>query len=154
MNKKQQAFLDAYIANGFNQREACRTAGYSTQSGYWLVHRPEIARRVREEYEKLGITKDEVMRSIARLLRSNIADAIELTQDKDGNEIAIVDIKKAVESGLIADVTELKMKRGGLVEMKMADKVRVLNLAMKALGMGEGEVSEAEDEWWSAGDNG
>lgn len=151
LSQKQQAFLDAYLIT-WNEREAARRAGYSAKSAYWLRRHPEISRRIREELEKVSITKEEVLKALARLLRSDIGDAIALTKDENGKDVPTVDIARAVESGLITDVQELKMKRGGLVEMKMPDKIRVLTLLARVLGMVEGEASEAEEEWWKAGE--
>lgn len=152
LSDQQQAFVDAYLTC-FNWRDAARMADYSINSVKYLKQHPGIRAAIREELDNRGLTRDEVLDTLARWFRSDMREAVKVDVDENGKPVAAVDLHAAYASGLIRDATALKQKKGGLVEISMPDKVRVAALVMKAHGIGEGEADAAETEWWKAMDD-
>lgn len=60
-------FLEAYATNGFDRASAEKTAGLRPQSGYKVLGRPEIQRRV-IEYQMARLTNDALPAAVNVLL--------------------------------------------------------------------------------------
>lgn len=71
LNDRQRAFVDAYLANGFNATQAAIAAGYSPQSartrGYDLVRNPDIRAHIDAHLEACGASRDKVLQELTDL---------------------------------------------------------------------------------------
>lgn len=146
LSAKQQAFIDEYLID-LNASAAARRAGYSPntafRSGQENMQNPairdEIDRRLEERSDRVQIDADRVMLELARL---GLHDARRLfTESGRLKNIHDLDDDTAAAIQSIEVVTrELPRKKGEEVEVeyvhkvKMADKIRPLELIGKHLG--------------------
>ena len=70
LTNKQRAFVEAYLANGFNATQAAITAGYSVDSarviGAQNLAKVNIASHVRARISELAMSADEVLLQFER----------------------------------------------------------------------------------------
>lgn len=86
---KQDAFVKAYIVNGFNATQAAITAGYSKKTagsvGNENLQKPEIAKAIdehRKNLEKAHIwNKEKKLELLQKIATNGVRDVV----DKDGN---------------------------------------------------------------------
>lgn len=77
LNKRQKAFCDEYIANGFNATQAAIAAGYSKKTagniGFENLEKPEIKKYIAERTKKAEQDRiargDEVLELLTSILR-------------------------------------------------------------------------------------
>ena len=93
LTPKQQAFVEAYLANGFNAADAARQLKYANpdRQGYRLLRNVEIAAAVKQELAARAMPADEVLARLAEHARGTMADI----HDDDGK----IDLKRARERG-------------------------------------------------------
>jgi phage terminase small subunit len=95
LTAKQQAFIEAYLACGFNAAEAARQAGYSgktaRQQGQRLLTNVDIAAAVRQGLAERAMPADEVLARLAEQARGTMLDFL----DESGD----IDLKQARERG-------------------------------------------------------
>lgn len=144
LNKKQEMFVDNYLLT-WNQRAAARHAGYPESAATRVYNTPSVQEEMVRRLNERRITKDEVLDRLARMVRSSLGELISV----DGDEWKI-DIPAAIRSGAIDNVSELKQKKGGLIEIKKVDNLKSLILAAKLLGLEGGELSQDESDWYES----
>lgn len=145
MTGKQERFCDEYMID-LNAKQAAIRAGYSPktaeQIGNQLLHKTsvltEIRKRRAEQSKRTGITADRVLLELARIGFVNAADVID---DEDAT------IKSSASRDDTACVQSVKVKtmstdKGDMVEreVKLADKIKALDLLGKHLGMWDDKV--------------
>lgn len=145
LSKEEKTFLEHYFTH-LSARKAAKAAGFHPSHGYRLLRQPHIKKVVEEVFEAEDLTVNELRVRLARLVRTSLGDVI--TVHEDGSWT--VDIPKAIETGAIDAITEIKTKKGGLVEVKQVDRLRALFKAMQLLGMTENAEGDEERDWWSA----
>jgi len=75
---KQEAFVIAYLKNGFNATEAARTAGYKGNEntlaviGYQNLRKHKILERIEAYFEEKGMAANEVLFRLSEQARSDI----------------------------------------------------------------------------------
>ena len=160
LNARQQRFCDEYLID-LNATQAAIRAGYTEK--YANTNAPKllqnttiqayIEKRKQDRIERTEITQDMVLRELANIAFSNVADYAgivekELTEEREGTEYPVYDYDgkpvtyRTVEPVLTADLTEnqkralavIKKGRDGF-EIKTYDKIRALELLGKHLGM-------------------
>ena len=120
LNNKQRAFVDTYLANGFNATREATKVGYSPKTAYSIgsenLRKPEIKAAISERMAEAAMDANEVMGRLAAIARSDIGDmftTLELdvagaTLDDEETEetpqhakrrITVLDIEKAVKNG-------------------------------------------------------
>lgn len=137
MTGKQKRFIEEYLLD-LNATQAAIRAGYSPDTagaiGNENLKKPEIRARIDREMAKrsrrTGINQDRVIRELARLAFVNPADVIN-TEDATLKEDATEDDTAAVLSVKVKTFGEDGVER----EIKMADKLKALELLGKHLGM-------------------
>lgn len=74
LTNKQQAFLEAYLACGFNASEAARRAGYAKpgQQGHRLLKNVEIDAAIRQALADRAMPADEVLALLSEHARGSI----------------------------------------------------------------------------------
>lgn len=140
LNVKQQAFVDEYLID-LNATQAAIRAGYSPrtakeQGARLLSHvnvRAHIDAALAKRSKRTGINQDRVIRELARIALVNPPDIIDAM---DGT------IKAGATRDDTAAILSVKVKRiptqdGEIVEreVKMADKIKALELLGKHMGM-------------------
>ena len=139
LTPRQQRFVEEYLVD-LNQSAAAIRAGYSTQNADSIASRmmanPDIRARVdialAERSRRTGVNADIVVQELARIARVNVLDVLdpETGEIKDG----ALDDAAAVAS---VRIKTTPTKNGNIVEreVRLADKVRALELLGKHLGM-------------------
>lgn len=83
LTPKQEAFVAEYVRNGGNAKQAAIKAypeqneNSAAQQGWQNLQKLELARAIRQEFAKQGITLDKAIRPIVKGLEA---------KDKDGND--------------------------------------------------------------------
>lgn len=137
MTGKQKRFIEEYLID-LNATQAAIRAGYSPDTagaiGNENLKKPEIRARIDQEMAKrsrrTGINQDRVVRELARIAFVNPADVIN-AEDATLKEDATEDDTAAVLSVKVKTFGEDGVER----EIKMADKLKALELLGKHLGM-------------------
>lgn len=149
LTKKNEVFCEEYLID-LNATQAAIRAGYSVESagsiGSELLKKPEIRARIDKEMaersKRTGINADRVLRELARVAFLNPKDVInlntaEVKEDASEDDLAViagvkvkyVPHKDFDENG--DPVIEQAIER----EVRMADKLKALELCGKHLGM-------------------
>lgn len=149
LTKKNEVFCKEYLID-LNATQAAIRAGYSVESagsiGSELLKKPEIRARIDKEMaersKRTGINADRVLRELARVAFLNPKDVIDLNtaevkEDASEDDLAViagvkvkyVPHKDFDENG--DPVIEQAIER----EVRMADKLKALELCGKHLGM-------------------
>lgn len=86
LTTKQRAFVEAYLACGFNATEAAKRAGYSEKTAYSIgwenLRKPEIGAAIRQALAERAMPADEVLARLAEHARGSIGAF--LSTDDDG----------------------------------------------------------------------
>lgn len=83
---KQQAFINAYLSNGFNATDAARQAGYEGNDitlaavGYENLRKPQIATVINERVNEAAMSANEVLARLSQIARGEVTDFL----DEDG----------------------------------------------------------------------
>lgn len=137
MTAKQKLFIEEYLID-LNATQAAIRAGYSPdsarQSGADNMKNPYISARIEqamaERSRRTGISQERVIRELARLAFVNPTDVINM-KDATLKESSNTDDTAAIQSVKVKSFGEDGIER----EIKMADKLRALELLGKHLGM-------------------
>ena len=140
LTAKQARFVEEYLID-LNATQAAIRAGYSPKTaaeiGYENLNKPHIRARVDKELaersKRTGINQDRVIRELARLAFVNPIDVIN-TNNATINPNATEDDTAAI---LSVKVKTMSTDNGDMVEreVRMADKLKALDLLGKHLGM-------------------
>lgn len=137
LTKKQKQFVDEYLID-LNATQAAIRAGYSpdtaneqgSQNLAKLSIRTQIDKAMAARSRRTGINQDRVIRELARIAFVNVADVIN-SKDATLREDASEDDTAAIQSVKVKTFGEDGVER----EIKMADKLKALELLGKHLGM-------------------
>lgn len=149
ITKKNEVFCEEYLID-LNATQAAIRAGYSPNTagsiGFELLKKPEIRARIdqamAERSKRTGINADRVLRELGRIAFLNPKDVIDLNtaevldtaNEDDLAVIAGVKVKYVPHKDFDEDgepVIEQAIER----EVKMADKLKALELCGRHLGM-------------------
>jgi phage terminase small subunit len=106
---KQQAFINAYLSNGFNATEAAREAGYEGNdnvlgvTGHENLRNPKIASIVQERLNEAAMSANEVLARLSNIARGEVTDFL----DEDG-KFDLKTARKLQRAGLLK---KIKSKR-------------------------------------------
>lgn len=143
LTKKQKLFVEEYLID-LNATQAAIRAGYSPNNadkiGSELLGKTRVLNEIKtamaERSRRTGISQDRVIRELARIAFVNAADVIN-TKDATIKADANVDDTAAIQSVKVKSFGEDGIER----EIKMADKLRALELLGKHLGMYQNNLS-------------
>ncbi len=145
LNEKQQRFVDEYLID-LNATQAAIRAGYSAKTadvqGSRMLSNVKvqqaISEKMAERSKRTGINQDRIVQELAKIALVNISDVV----DTDTGEI----LPNASPDDL-ACIESIKFKQsdnqyGGSLEreVKVASKVKALELLGKHLGMWNDKV--------------
>lgn len=140
LTPKQQRFVEEYLVD-LNATQAAIRAGYSPQTarviGAENLSKPAIKKAIEvamaERSRRTGITADRVLRELARIAFVNPTDVIDMDA---------ATLKPGASEDDTAAIASVKVKRfptaegeGVEREIRLADKLRALELLGKHLGM-------------------
>lgn len=148
---KQERFVAEYLID-LNASQAALRAGYSTrtagQQAHELLKKPEIASAIQrakvKRAKRVEITQDRVLRELAAVAFSNVADVIEVS---DAGEVSVRNLAKLPQrtQRAIESIKQVKSERlapdGGeplqtvRLEIKMHGKNPALQRLCEHLGM-------------------
>lgn len=142
MTKKQKLFCEEYLVD-LNATQAAIRAGYSSATakdiGCENLAKPNIRahidRAMAERSKRTGVNADRVVRELAKIAFVNAADVIN-AKDATLRDDASEDDTAAIQSVKVKTFGEDGLER----EIKMADKLKALELLGKHLGMFKDKV--------------
>lgn len=145
MTQKQKRFIEEYLID-LNATQAAIRAGYSPVSaadiGSENLRKPDIRahidKKMAERSRRTGVNADRVVMELAKLAFVNAADVIN-TEDATLREDALVEDTAAIQSVKVK-VIPTQNGEGIEREIKMADKIKALELLGKHLGMFKDKV--------------
>lgn len=143
LTKKQKRFVEEYLID-LNATQAAIRAGYSPETakaiGCENLTKPNIKeyidKAIAERSKRTGINQDRVIRELARIAFVNAANVID-TKDATIKEGTSDDDTAAIQSVKVKSFGEDGVER----EIKLADKIKALELLGKHLGMFQNNLS-------------
>ena len=147
MTPKMQKFVDEYLVD-LNATQAAIRAGYSKKTAYSIgvsnLKKPEIQaalqKKQKKAAEKLEISRDRVLKELASI---GFAKATDYLTIQDGR-VLIKDTAE-VSPEKLAALASIKEGMCG-IEVKLADKVRALEMLSKYLGLFDGTNPEGDTQ--------
>ena len=146
LRTRYKAFADAYLSNGGNAYRAALAAGYSESfargRSYELLDREEIQEyltRRRQQMAKRAVSPERVLLELAAI---GFADITDLAKVEAGR--VVISNTDDVPGDTRKAIASIKEGKYGL-EIKMADKVRALELMGKNLGLFDKDGQEAPE---------
>lgn len=142
MTKKQKRFIEEYLID-LNATQAAIRAGYSPDTAYSIgnenMKKPEIKTRIdkamAERSKRTGVNADRVVMELAKIAFVNAGDVID-AETATVKPDAARDDTAAIQSVKVKTFGEDGLER----EVKMADKLKALELLGKHLGMFKDKV--------------
>lgn len=142
MTKKQKRFIEEYLID-LNATQAAIRAGYSSDTAYSIgnenLKKPEIKTRIdkamAERSKRTGVNADRVVMELAKIAFVNANDVID-PKTATIKEDALPEDTAAIQSVKVKTFGEDGLER----EIKMADKLRALELLGRHLGMFKDKV--------------
>ena len=137
MSKKQDRFVDEYLID-LNATQAAIRAGYSPNTAQQIgsenlskpVIRAKIDKAMAERSKRTGVNADRVVMELAKIAFVNAMDVID-QETATVKDDASSDDTAAIQSVKVKTFGEDGLER----EIKMADKLKALELLGKHLGM-------------------
>nr|DAQ58277.1 MAG TPA: Terminase small subunit [Caudoviricetes sp.] len=156
ITEKQKKFVEEYLID-LNATQAAIRAGYSVKNagkiGHELLEKTrisnEITKKIAERSRRTGINADRVLIELAKIAFVNADDVIE-SKDATLKENASRDDLAAIQSIKVKTFGEDGVER----EIKLADKIKALDMLGRHLGMWNDklQVSGMEEEQKKLGD--
>ena len=142
MTKKQRRFTEEYLID-LNATQAAIRAGYSPDTAYSIgqenLKKPEIKTRIAkamaERSRRTGVNADRVVTELAKIAFVNANDVIDVDTATIKPDAAPEDTA-AIQSVKVKTFGEDGLER----EIKMADKLKALELLGKHMGMFKDKV--------------
>ena len=142
MTKKQKRFVEEYLID-LNATQAAIRAGYSPDTAYSIgnenMKKPEIKAKIdkamAERSRRTGVNADRVVMELAKIAFVNAGDVID-AETATVKPDAARDDTAAIQSVKVKTFGEDGLER----EIKMADKLKALELLGKHLGMFKDKV--------------
>ena len=142
MTKKQKRFIEEYLID-LNATQAAIRAGYSPDTAYSIgnenLKKPEIKAHIdkamAERSKRTGVNADRVVMELAKIAFVNADDVIDF-KTASVKEGARPEDMAAIQSVKVKTFGEDGLER----EIKMADKIKTLELLGRHLGMFKDKV--------------
>lgn len=142
MTKKQKRFIEEYLID-LNATQAAIRAGYSPDTAYSIgnenLKKPEIkshiGKAMAERSKRTGVNADRVVMELAKIAFVNADDVIDF-KTATVKEGALPEDLAAIQSVKVKTFGEDGLER----EIKMADKIKTLELLGRHLGMFKDKV--------------
>ncbi len=137
LTKKQKLFIEEYLID-LNATQAAIRAGYSSETAQQMgsenlskpVIRAHIDKAMAERSRRTGVSADRVVQELAKIAFINATDVID-PKTATVKEDALPEDTAAIQSVKVKTFGEDGLER----EIKMADKIKALELLGKHMGM-------------------
>ena len=84
---REQMFVNEYLKNGGNAKQAAIAAGYGSaraeQSAYQVLHRLQVQQHIRDRVSESVVSADEIIGTLASFMRGNITQFLDDNGDFD-----------------------------------------------------------------------
>lgn len=145
MTKKQKRFIEEYLID-LNATQAAIRAGYSPETAKSIGNenltkpdiRAHIDKAMAERSKRTGVNADRVLMELAKIAFVNAANVIN-TESATVKEDAVPEDTAAIQSVKVKTFGEDGLER----EIKLADKMKALELLGRHLGMFKDKVEVA-----------
>jgi phage terminase small subunit len=152
VDERKRLYVEAFITNGGNARQAAITAGYSeagSDKASWRFQKdPEVMEMLRKRREKLiakfELTTERTLLEIARLSYSDprklynedgTLKSIHELDDDTAAAVAIIEVDEITSQGAVVGLAR---------KTKLWNKAQALEMAAKVLGMYEKDNSQKQ----------
>lgn len=137
---KQRAFVEHWLANGFNGRRAAVAAGYAPGSADVEASRQlanaKVAAAIELALGEVGVARQWVLMEIAAIARGVAIDVVEW--NATGVKVKPSSELTRDEAALVESIEQEATEFGPRVKVKLRDKLAALNSLAKALGLHRG----------------
>lgn len=145
LTTKQRAFVEAYLANGFNATRAAITAGYSARTarsiGAENLTKPDIAGLISKRLREMSMSADEALYRLSEQARGSIEDLLDAQQH--------LNLAEAAQRGklhLVKELTVTSIAPGvEQVKVKLYDAQAALVHVLKEQHLRAGEPTERNE---------
>lgn len=148
LTTKQRAFVEAYLANGFNAIEAARTAGYQGSystlgvTGHDNLKNPKIKAAIDARMKAAAMSADEALLRLSQQAAATMEDFI----GDDGRTIDINRVRQRGKMHLIKEFTYVRNADGSeRIQIKLHDAQAALNDILKEQHLRAGEPTERNE---------
>lgn len=161
---KQDRFCREYMANGFNATAAAIAAGYSPKTAYAIGHenlrKPEIRERIdqlnADGVMKLDLSKEAILREVGLIAFGRMGRLLHITEQGDPYldysrmteaeraSLSQAEIEDFIDRREVDEEGKPVARDVRKVKGKMNDKVRALDLLLRAMGYMPKEQVEVE----------
>lgn len=133
LSDKRRAFVDFYLANGFNATKAAEAAGYANarRAGSRLRTNEDIRAEIAARTASLAMSADEALRRLGDLARVSLADFYDV--DDDGN--LVLNLQRGRDSGKLELLDGITCDARGNLILKLPDRLKALELIGRNLGL-------------------
>lgn len=146
LSNKQQAFVEAYLANGFNATQAALTAGYSEKTarsiGSENLTKPDISAAIQQRLAELTMSADEALMRLSNMARGNMADFL----DDRRETLDLAKADRAAQLHLVKKFTHTIGKETENISIELYDAQAALNTVLKEQHLRAGEATEITDD--------
>jgi phage terminase small subunit len=157
LTPKQKRFVDEYLVD-LNASQSAIRAGFSPRTarfiGYRLLTMPQIKEAIGVAQQDLSrrteVTQERVIAELATIAFSNIGDIV--SWGPDGVSVKSADELSPEVMASVADVSKSGGKEGGMVRVKLYDKLKALELLGKHLGLFVEKVEVGVRPFFTFGD--
>lgn len=140
LTTKQQAFVEAYLSNGFNATQAALSAGYSEKTarsiGSENLTKPDISEVIQQRIAEMTMSADEALMRLSDHARGTMEDFVTV---KGG--LAFIDLNRAIERQQLHLLKKFKVTDKG-VEIELYDAQAALVHILKEQHLKSGEATE------------
>lgn len=122
LTKKELAFCEAYLANGFNGTDAMRQAKYKGNdnvlgvSAYRMLRKPKVAAYIKLRFEELTMSPEEVLARLSAMARTDMTDFMQVYP----GGMPAFDFEKAADAKQLGLIKKFKVTAKS-IEMELYD---------------------------------
>ena len=150
LTDKQEAFIEAYLANGFNATKAAIVAGYSPKTarsiGSENLTKPDISEVIQSRITALTMSANEALLRLSQHARGNLGDFLALDVDtlKAHPQAHLLHkVKHTVRYIPVKDAAPEKEER---IELELYDAQAALVQILKEQHLRGGEATERSED--------
>jgi phage terminase small subunit len=137
---KQLAFIQEYLVD-LKGKDAAIRAGYSPRSAHVTASRILADPKVRSTIaasieERFSVTKESIIEELAAIAFANLGD--HFTWDEEGRIRSKASrVLTHAQKRAVASIKQTRDNHGAIVEVRLPDKLKALELLSKVLGLVE-----------------
>jgi cobyrinic acid a,c-diamide synthase len=151
INFTEAVFIEEFLANGYDARRAAKSAqaAASTNIAYGylgdsMLRNKKVKRLLARRLGEKALEADMVMAKYAEIANASMADFVDVVEVEDPATGAIVNVampnlRKALDSGKLHLAKELKYSKDGDVVIKLRDAEKALDQIARHLGLFEAD---------------